>query len=122
MSNSNRGKSGNGNLAGEIRVGWKMAAIGMEIASVVAAGALLGWGFDKWQGTDPKGITIGAIIGIIVGMWTLIYNTLKLNRQLDRQHPTRGRGEPIPYPEDEDDDDDAWKDSDDDWPKPTARH
>src|SRR5690606_30239885 len=71
----------------ETRIGWRMAGTGFEVASEVAAGALLGWLFDRWQGTAPKGVMIGSIIGIIVGLWSLIRNGLKLNRELERAAP-----------------------------------
>lgn len=84
-----------------------MGAIGMEVVSLVAAGALLGWFFDQWKGTDPSGLLIGSVIGIIVGMWSLIRGSLKLNRELERRHPTAGRGRPLP-PEEDDNDKDTW--------------
>jgi F0F1-type ATP synthase assembly protein I len=70
----------------EIRVGWKMAAVGMEVAAQVAGGALLGWGIDAIFGTS-WGVLTGAIIGLIVGMWTLIKGALKLNKQLESMGP-----------------------------------
>ena len=90
-------------LESEMRVGWRMAGLGMEASFQMAAGALIGWGFDQWRGTSPKGILTGSIIGIGVGMWSLIRGALKLNRMLDEQHPTKGRGRPLP-PDEEDDD------------------
>ncbi len=95
----------------EYRVGWKMAGLGLEVSTHVLAGALLGWLFDKWQGTAPKGVTYGAIAGIVFGMWTLVRGALKLNAQLDKRHPTTGRGKPIPF---EDEDTDS-NDAADDW-------
>lgn len=79
----------------EIRVGWKMAALGMEVAGQAMGGALLGWLFDRWQGTEPTGVMIGSIIGITAGLFSLVRGGLKLNRQLERAHPTRGRGRPL---------------------------
>lgn len=81
-----------------------MAGLGMEVSFQVIAGALLGWGFDQWRGTAPKGIMTGSIIGIVIAMWSLVRGALKMNRMLDRQHPTKGRGQPLP-PDDEEDDD-----------------
>lgn len=89
--------------AAEVRIGWKMAGIGMTVASEVAAGALLGFLYDLWRGSGRTGIIVGSLVGIAVGLWTLISQTLKLNRQLDILAPTRGRGRPIP-PEEYDDD------------------
>ena len=72
-----------------------MAGLGMEVSSTFAAGALIGWAYDHFKGTGSNGLLTGAIIGIIVGMWILIKGALKMNRMLDRQHPTIGRGRPI---------------------------
>ncbi len=102
---NNESENSNDHIESEIRVGWKMAGLGMEVSSQVAAGALLGWGFDIWQGTSPKGLLTGAIIGIVVAMWSLIKGALKMNRMLDKQHPTLGRGRPLdPDPDDDLDD------------------
>jgi F0F1-type ATP synthase assembly protein I len=94
--------------AEEVRVGWKMAGIGFEVACEVAGGALLGWLFDRWRGHGNIGVLVGSIAGICVGLWSLIRQSLKLNRQLERTAPTRGRGRPLPpdEPEDESGDDD----------------
>lgn len=72
-----------------------MGSLGLEVSSQVLAGALLGWLFDKWQGTAPKGITYGAVAGIIFGMWSLVRGALKLNAELEKHHPTKGRGKPL---------------------------
>ena len=84
-------------------MGWRMAGLGMEVSFQVAAGALLGWGFDQWRGTTPKGIMTGSIIGIAVAMWSLVRGSLKMNRMLDQQHPTKGRGTPLELDKDEND-------------------
>ena len=95
----------------EIRIGWRMAGIGMQVASEVAAGAILGYLFDLWRSVGHVGVLVGSIIGIAVGLWSLIGQTLKLNRQMDRLAPTKGRGTPLPPPDDDDDDDDdRWND------------
>ncbi len=93
-------------LEGEIRVGWRMGGLGMEVAAQVAAGALLGWLFDRWQDTSPNGLLVGSVIGIVIGLWSLVRGSLKLNRELERHHPTTGRGRPLPPDEDEQEDQD----------------
>lgn len=100
-------------VEGEIRIGWRMCALGMEVAAHVAAGAVLGWLFDRWRGTGSTGVLVGSVIGIVVGLANLIRAALKLNRELDRMHPTTGRGHALP-PDDEDADSDDWNDDDDD--------
>ena len=102
------GRSKQADLDAEIRVGWRMGALGMEVAAQMAAGALLGWLFDRWQGTGTTGILVGSVIGIAVGLWSLVRGGIKLNRALDRMHPTTGRGRPLP----DDQDDDDWSDKD----------
>jgi F0F1-type ATP synthase assembly protein I len=79
----------------EIRVGWRMAGIGMQVASEVVAGVLLGLAFDWWRGQGNIGVIVGGIAGIAVGLWSLIRAALKLNRQLERTAPTAGRGIPM---------------------------
>ncbi|MCH8823573.1 MAG: AtpZ/AtpI family protein [Planctomycetes bacterium] len=92
----------NDHIESEIRIGWRMAGLGMEVSSTFAAGALLGWAFDHFRGTGSNGLLTGAIIGIVVGMWIFIRGALKMNRMLDRKHPTLGRGKPIDPDLDED--------------------
>jgi F0F1-type ATP synthase assembly protein I len=70
--------------AQETRIGWRMAGIGMTVASEVAAGTLLGWLFDKWRGHGTVGVLIGAVAGIAVGLMSLIRNSMILSAELDR--------------------------------------
>ena len=100
---SDPGRPTDRHIEAEIRIGWRMAGVGTEVAAQVAAGALLGWAFDAWQGTDPTGLLVGSIAGIVVGLWSLVRGSLKLNRLLDQQHPTAGRGRPLPNDEDDED-------------------
>jgi F0F1-type ATP synthase assembly protein I len=109
----------------ETRIGFRMAGIGFTVASEVAAGTLLGWLFDRWRGTGNVGVLVGALVGIAVGLWSLIRNSLRLNRELDRKAPTKGRGTPIPADEpwtepDPDDDDSTNPDDDDAAPRHTG--
>jgi F0F1-type ATP synthase assembly protein I len=83
-----------GATEGEIRVGWRMGGLGMQVASEAGAGALLGWLFDWWRGTAPTGLLVGAVIGIVVALWSLIKGGLKLNRELDREAARRRSARP----------------------------
>jgi F0F1-type ATP synthase assembly protein I len=102
--------------AAETRVGWRMAGIGMQVTSEVAGGLLLGWLFDRWRGHGTIGVIVGSVAGICVALWSLIRQTLKLSKELDRQHPTANQGAPIPPDEPFKD----WKDDDNDQ-GPSAR-
>ena len=72
----------------ETKVGWRMAALGSETVSHVAAGGLLGWILDKWLGTDYWLMT-GLIAGIATGIVALIRGALKMNKKLDEDLAAR---------------------------------
>lgn len=97
--------------AEEVRIGWRMAGIGTQVASEVVAGAILGYLFDLWRGTGRIGLIVGALVGIAVGLWSLMSQSLKLNRELERVAPTKGRGRPLP-PDPDDDRDQENEDED----------
>jgi F0F1-type ATP synthase assembly protein I len=113
-----------GESPAETRLGWKMAGMGFQVASEVAAGTLLGWLFDKWRGSGNIGVIVGASAGILVGLWSLIRNAYKLNRELDAVSPKRERIEypPEPPPSDEDDGWDKKSEDKDDWDRPRTPH
>lgn len=88
--------------------------MGFQVVSEVAAGTLLGWLFDRWRGVGNVGVIVGASAGIVVGLWSLIRNAIKLNRELDQVSPKRERVEIEPdeplgeWDEDEDKEKDDW--------------
>ncbi|HWB18693.1 MAG TPA: AtpZ/AtpI family protein [Phycisphaerales bacterium] len=83
----------------EISIGWKMAGLGMEAGLQALAGALLGWLYDRWRGTGTTGTLIGALIGIAVGMWSLIKGSFKINKKLDAIAKIRPRRQNMPSAE-----------------------
>lgn len=96
-----------------------MAAVGMEVASMVVGGALLGWGAEALFGWSYS-ILVGSLLGLAVGMWTLIKGALDLNSQLDAMGPRKiaQREQPAEKPDDDvpswREDWDQWKDDDSD--------
>jgi F0F1-type ATP synthase assembly protein I len=60
-----------------------MAGLGLQTSSEVLAGALIGWGIDRWLDSSPKGLLTGGIAGIAVGLTTLIRGAMKANREFD---------------------------------------
>ncbi len=68
----------------QMRIGWRMVGLAWLMSSEVAAGALIGWGWDEWQGTDRTGLMIGASIGIAVGLFSLIRGAYKAVNEMDR--------------------------------------
>lgn len=73
----------------EIRMLGKMAGLGFQFGSEIIAGLLLGWGFDAFFGTNPWGIAIGAVAGILVGLLHLFRQAIRINREMDRQEAAR---------------------------------
>ncbi len=90
----------------QMRIGWRMFGLAWIMSSEVAAGALIGWGWDEWQGTDRTGLMVGASIGIGVGLYSLIRGAYKAVNEMDRierrvnshvgdssaKRPTQGEG------------------------------
>lgn len=92
----------------QMQLMWRLTGLAFMMSSEVAAGALIGWGIDHWQGTGTRWLTIGGIIGIVVGMTSFIRGALKLSRSGFTSNSGTTPA-PIPYddaPYDEDDDHD----------------
>ncbi len=98
----------------QIRIGWQMAGLGFEVASMVVGAAALGWLFDRWRGTAPNGVLYFSLVGIAVALFSLVKGTLKLNRRLDAiARRQRGATPPPSNPsiatkEPQDDEEDDW--------------
>lgn len=60
----------------------------MMLSAETAAGALLGWLYDRWQGTAPRGLTIGGLIGLCVGMYGFLRAAMRLTRMQARSRTT----------------------------------
>ena len=75
----------------EVRMGFRMMGIGFEAVSQVAAGLLLGWLWDTWQGSK-NGVVIGGAAGVLVGVLSLVKSAWKLNAELDRSAARRKKG------------------------------
>ena len=70
-------------------IGWRMAGLGLQTSSEVIAGAILGMGVDWLRGDGHVGLLVGGIVGIVVGMTSLLRGAMKLNREFDAV-PGRG--------------------------------
>jgi len=73
----------------EMRIGFRMMGLAWAMLSEVLAGLGIGWLVDHFWGTAPTGMTIGACIGILVAMYSLIRGGLSMNAYLE------GRSKPI---------------------------
>jgi F0F1-type ATP synthase assembly protein I len=54
--------------------------LGLNVAVGVGLGALIGWWLDKRYGWSPKGMTIGALVGLAGGMYLLLKEAMKANK------------------------------------------
>lgn len=52
-------------------------AIAIDFLATAGAGALIGWGIDRWRGSLPVGVLIGAAVGFFVGTFRLL---VRLNK------------------------------------------
>lgn len=59
----------------------RFGGIGLEFAAAVAVFILIGYWVDRNYGSSPKGVLIGAILGIIGGGYNFIRQSLMASRQ-----------------------------------------
>jgi F0F1-type ATP synthase assembly protein I len=72
----------------------RIGGVGLELAAAVGGFALFGYLLDRHYGWQPKGLLIGALLGLIGGFYNLIKTSLRASREardLDRarqkEHP-----------------------------------
>lgn len=58
----------------------KMAALGLEVAVGVGLGAVVGTWIDRKYHSDPWGLLIGSAIGFASGMYPLIREGFRANK------------------------------------------
>lgn len=67
---------GGGSISG-LGVGFAMA---FDFVGSVGAGALLGYLFDRWQGTSPTGTLVGLGVGFVGAMIRIVRASQKADR------------------------------------------
>jgi F0F1-type ATP synthase assembly protein I len=68
-------------MASDPDSGWaKFATSGLELVVGIALGAAIGYWIDQHWHTSPKGMAIGASIGFVAGMYLLIKEGLRANK------------------------------------------
>lgn len=59
----------------------KFASSGMELAAGIGLGAAVGWWIDKKRNaSNPWGVLVGCTVGFLAGMYLLIKNAIKSNK------------------------------------------
>ena len=66
---------------------WRLSGMGVELASHIVAGVLLGLLGDYIFNTKPVLLIVGTIAGVIVGLAEFIRSALKAQRQYTRKAP-----------------------------------
>ena len=59
----------------------RLASSGFELAAAVGGFAVIGHLVDRSRGSHPKGLLIGAVLGLIGGMYNLIRSFLAASRE-----------------------------------------
>jgi F0F1-type ATP synthase assembly protein I len=77
----------------EMRIGLRMMGLAWAMLSEVLAGAGIGWLVDHFWGTSPTGMTIGASVGILVAMYSLVRGGLSMNAYLEGKGRRVERGD-----------------------------
>jgi len=60
------------------------SGVGIEFAAAVAGFALVGYWIDRHYQTDPWGLIIGAMLGLLGGTYNLIRESLAAFKRCDR--------------------------------------
>lgn len=72
-----------GDQGEDLRPGYSMLGLGLEVSSQVVAGLALGWVCDWAFGWGSTALLVGALAGVLVGLWTMILGAMRINRKLD---------------------------------------
>ena len=64
------------------RSSWmKLSGLGFELLGAVGGFTLLGWLWDRYHESSPWGVVIGAVLGLIGGMYNLIRQALIASKE-----------------------------------------
>ncbi|HRX85302.1 MAG TPA: AtpZ/AtpI family protein [Phycisphaerae bacterium] len=63
---------------------WRLASLGFDLAAAVGGFTLIGWFADRHWDKYPRFTVIGAVLGLIGGMYNLIRQSLIATRETAR--------------------------------------
>ena len=62
--------------------GWvRHSGVGLELAGALAGFALIGYWIDRRYETEPWGLVIGVILGLVGGLYNLVRQSLQAVRE-----------------------------------------
>jgi F0F1-type ATP synthase assembly protein I len=59
----------------------KLSGLGVELVGAVGGFTLMGWLWDRYHETSPWGVVIGAVLGLVGGMYNLIRQALIASKE-----------------------------------------
>ena len=59
----------------------KLSGLGVELVGAVGGFTLMGWLWDRYHETSPWGLVIGAVLGLVGGMYNLIRRALIASKE-----------------------------------------
>jgi F0F1-type ATP synthase assembly protein I len=68
----------------------RYSGIGLELAGATGGLALVGYWFDRHFGTNPWGILVGVVIGIVGGLYNLVRESLSAIREAKAEDNEQG--------------------------------
>jgi F0F1-type ATP synthase assembly protein I len=78
----------------ENRPPWlRLASSGFELAAAVLGFTAIGFWVDRHYGSHPRGVLIGALLGLVGGLYNLVRESLWAVRRAGRDQP-RSREKP----------------------------
>ena len=70
--------------------------VGLELAGAVAGLALVGYWIDRHYGTDPWGLVVGVILGLVGGLYNFVRNAKRYEAQAREREQERPRRRMMP--------------------------
>ncbi|HEX7183774.1 MAG TPA: AtpZ/AtpI family protein [Thermoanaerobaculia bacterium] len=75
------------------RASWvRLSGIGFELVAAVAGFTLIGYWWDRHFQTEPWGLLVGALLGLVGGMYNLIRQSLLASREAGSGPKTTNHG------------------------------
>jgi F0F1-type ATP synthase assembly protein I len=75
------------------RAPWlRLANAGFELAAAIGGFVLLGYWVDRHQGTGPWGVLVGALLGLVGGLYNLIRASLRAAGEARKEDHDRETG------------------------------